>query len=662
MPIDRAATLRQAEKLLRQGKLEQAIAEYLRVAEDQPGDWNTANLLGDLYVRAGQVGPAVAQFTRIAEGLRREGFLPRASALYKKVLKLQPDSDQALVRAGELAAQQGLKADARAFFASVASLRRHRGDVRGALDVAVRVAELDVEDVPARMAGARARLELGDAPGALTDYLGIAAWLTEQARDAEVEAPLRAVLDLDPGSVAAARDLARMLVASGRLQEAAPYLTPQTIGADAGLMRLVAQIRFEQGDIGSGLELIDRMLIVDDAATAVVAEMADVLSAEHPASAWSLTERLAGVSVERADWSGAARSLRRFIERVPHHVQALMRLLDVCVDGGLRDEVADAQAMLADAYLVTGAAGEAKYVAEDLLTRQPWDRAHYARMRAALVAEGTADPDRALADWLAETPEFGMSGDGVAVGAADEIAAAERPAENDPSLQWLSPMPTSGPPSKAGSRNPHAIDLDIALGTRPVPPSRPSAVEEDLSAVLDGIRPLPPVALPPVAASAASQSPASTPDAASAPPDLESVFADMREAALQRPLEEASEMAFLRGTAMADAGELERCIEPLRLAARSPHRRFAAALLLAQVHERRQRPVDAIEWLGHAVDAPDLTDAQRFDTLLRMAELLEQAGEPASALAVCLELQSDAGEYKDLSVRIARLSRAQAGG
>ena len=40
--------------MLRQGKLDAAIAEYLRVVEDQPRDWNAANMLGDLYARAGQ--------------------------------------------------------------------------------------------------------------------------------------------------------------------------------------------------------------------------------------------------------------------------------------------------------------------------------------------------------------------------------------------------------------------------------------------------------------------------------------------------------------------------------------------------------------------------------------------------------------------------------
>ena len=31
----------------------------VRIIEDQPADWNTANTLGDLYVRAGQVDKAM---------------------------------------------------------------------------------------------------------------------------------------------------------------------------------------------------------------------------------------------------------------------------------------------------------------------------------------------------------------------------------------------------------------------------------------------------------------------------------------------------------------------------------------------------------------------------------------------------------------------------
>jgi Flp pilus assembly protein TadD len=53
LPIDREATLKKAEKALRQGRIDAAIAEYAQVVEEHPRDWTTANTLGDLYIRAG---------------------------------------------------------------------------------------------------------------------------------------------------------------------------------------------------------------------------------------------------------------------------------------------------------------------------------------------------------------------------------------------------------------------------------------------------------------------------------------------------------------------------------------------------------------------------------------------------------------------------------
>ena len=59
MASEREEALKKAEKLLRQGKLDLAIAEYARMIEEQPRDWNTRNTLGDLYIRAGKPDQAV---------------------------------------------------------------------------------------------------------------------------------------------------------------------------------------------------------------------------------------------------------------------------------------------------------------------------------------------------------------------------------------------------------------------------------------------------------------------------------------------------------------------------------------------------------------------------------------------------------------------------
>ena len=70
-----------------------------------------------------------------------------------------------------------------------------------------------------------------------------------------------------------------------------------------------------------------------------------------------------------------------------------MRLVEICVDGGLEATMYSAQAQLADAYLATGAASEARVIAEDLVAREPWERANIERFRRALAMLGETDID-----------------------------------------------------------------------------------------------------------------------------------------------------------------------------------------------------------------------------------------------------------------------------
>ena len=123
MPIDREATLRQAEKLHREGRIDLAIAEYARLVEEQPHDWNSMNALGDLYLRSGHVDRAVVQFIQIADHFFGEGFFPKAAAVYKKALKAKPDHEHAILKLADIAAAQELLADARAHLRRVLELR-----------------------------------------------------------------------------------------------------------------------------------------------------------------------------------------------------------------------------------------------------------------------------------------------------------------------------------------------------------------------------------------------------------------------------------------------------------------------------------------------------------------------------------------------------------
>jgi hypothetical protein len=78
----------------------------------------------------------------------------------------------------------------------------------------------------------------------------------------------------------------------------------------------------------------------------------------------------------------------------------------------------------------------------------------------------------------------------------------------------------------------------------------------------------------------------------------------------------------------------------------------------------RQRAMlrEAVEWLERAAEAPPPTPDQGYQLLYELAEALEATGEMARALAICIELQAEAGDYRDIAARVDRLAKAQSRG
>ena len=70
----------------------------------------------------------------------------------------------------------------------------------------------------------------------------------------------------------------------------------------------------------------------------------------------------------------------------------------------------------------------------------------------------------------------------------------------------------------------------------------------------------------------------------------------------------------------------------------------------------------SLDWLERATQAPAPNEDDGRQVLYELADGLEQAGESARALAVCLKLQAVAADYKDIAARVDRLAKAQARG
>jgi tetratricopeptide (TPR) repeat protein len=727
VPIDRAATLRSAEKLLRQGKLDQAITEYVRIVDEQPHDWNTANIVGDLYVRSGKTDKAIEQFVRSADALSDEGVLAKAAALYKKILKLRPEHEHALLQCGEIAATQGVLVDARTFLKSVADRRQARGDRRGVAQIAVRLASLDPQDFAARLEGARARLELKDQAGAVRDLKELAGELRVNGRAQEAIDALREAVTLMPedqdlrhelleafvaaGDHVSAREHARtseqlQLIAAhfeeqGRHEEAVALLE-QALAIDPSDARLLkrlnrapvvdaarheeeapaeAGVAPESGETETAVPEVDVPAAsapsLDSAAAFVAAgRAAEALAVvrqfiesapgrrdevtlfglslcdSQPDLAFAVIDLAADAAVSESDWASAAAGLQELVTRVPMYLPALMRLVEVSVDGGLEAAMFSAQAQLVDAYLEAGAAEEARYIAEDLVAREPWDRANIERFRRALEMLGEPNPEACIAARLSGDEPFTSTD--VSISAArgevptltDAADAADEPVrladeELSASAEW-----------QIDNHNFDfaATPFDYSSSSFDSPESTPEAdvdeddpAEVDLSVALDGMTP-----------------PEALTETADAPPaTIDGVLGELRAEAERKSDLASAEDEFARGVGLHAIGRLEDSIPLLTSASRAPRLRFATASLLGRIYLQQGQTERAVEWLERAAQAPPTSQEEGHLLLYDLADVLETSGEYTRALAVCMELQADAGDYRDIAERVSRLRAAQ---
>ena len=129
----------------------------------------------------------------------------------------------------------------------------------------------------------------------------------------------------------------------------------------------------------------------------------------------------------------------------------------------------------------------------------------------------------------------------------------------------------------------------------------------------------------------------------------------LRDEAAHDATPETAEQHFKMAATYVDMGMQEDAMKALEVAARSPRHRFRAGAMLAKAYLDAGDQVHAIEWYEQAVEAPAPSPMAHHALLYELATVLQANGEGARALAVLLELQAEAGEYRDVSSRLEQL-------
>ena len=200
--MDRDKLTQLAERLVLQGKIDAAIAQYELLVKDNPRDMNTINKIGDLYSRLGKKKEAILQFNKIGEHYAKDGFFLKAIAIYKKIVKLDPAFIESYQRLADLYAQQGLVTEARSQYLFVAEKYLKSNGLKQAIKAYAAIVRLDPESLEPRMAMADLLAKDCRPSEAADEYQRVAEELAKKGKEKEARQAYRKAAELQPASPA----------------------------------------------------------------------------------------------------------------------------------------------------------------------------------------------------------------------------------------------------------------------------------------------------------------------------------------------------------------------------------------------------------------------------------------------------------------------------
>jgi tetratricopeptide (TPR) repeat protein len=215
--------LEAARKFSQKGSQAKALKEYNKLLKADPRDTKLLLEVGDAYRRWGQAEEAIAQYGKVAQQYRQDGFDARAVAVFKQILNLDPKQYSAYVSLSELYQRMGLDAEAISALQTAADGYQKEGRRTEALDLLRQTAALDPTNTTSRLKVAELLRQEGMEAEALSEYQAVAEELENQ-RDRELLLiVLERILEIRPEQIDALTSLVKNLMVDGKFDRAESF-------------------------------------------------------------------------------------------------------------------------------------------------------------------------------------------------------------------------------------------------------------------------------------------------------------------------------------------------------------------------------------------------------------------------------------------------------
>ncbi len=385
-----------AEKFVQQGKLPNAILEYLKVVKEDPRDLTVMNTVGDLYARLGQTAEALQQFKQVGEAYAADGFIVKAIAIYKKLTKLSPTATDCVIKLAELYSQQGLYNDARSQYLSVADRFLRAGDNREASRIFQKMLELDPENAAMQAKLADLYVKLGNKEEARNIFFGAAESLFRRGAMEAADEALGRVLALDPGHTPSMMLRGQIAAETGNAEKAIQYLEKvPDLDSQPEALRALLRVHLQLGNNSEALPIASKLLNVHNDLSGVITCGDGLMAAGQHEAALRLYDRYAD-RLLADDRDGLMAKVTSAPAHLSSNPAALELVLKLCRRAGDPIHLNEVMELLAHALVQAGELVRARDLYNQLAALEPENPVHLQNYKQVSVRLGDDASNRPL--------------------------------------------------------------------------------------------------------------------------------------------------------------------------------------------------------------------------------------------------------------------------
>jgi tetratricopeptide (TPR) repeat protein len=386
--FNKAKVLASAEKNVKQGKLNAAIADYEKIAKEDPKDLNILNTLGDLYARVGNLEQATSCFKRVGEAYASEGFTVKAIAMYKKLTKHNPKATDAIMKMAELYTQQGLYNDARMQYMVVADQFLANNELEPAVVVLQKVLEFDAQNPQLQGRLAELYVKLGRKSEARDIYFRNAQAMRARGALEACDQALAQALQMDPSFSQAALMRGQVKLENNDAQGAVQCLEmlPDIDSRPEGL-RVLLRAQLKLGNHAEAEPVAQKLFKVHNDPSGIAACAESLMAAGNFDAALRLYQEHSD-RLLATDAAALIQNLHSLIGRVKNDSRALEFLQNLFQKAGNTTHLAEITELLAHAYVQEGALDKARDLYQQLADLEPENPLHLQNYKQIMAKLG----------------------------------------------------------------------------------------------------------------------------------------------------------------------------------------------------------------------------------------------------------------------------------